>query len=95
MIDWLALSMGALWVLGLCLVFAALSIKYYLADGYKGINDQNPEKPFVGWMIDLGLFLFCVGRAGGYTSIWELIVWGVLGLFFVLRTWQDVRIRRT
>ena len=92
MIDWVSVVFGALWILGLGLVTAALSFANYLASQQKRRFRQALETPACRIMIDLGLVFFCLGWAGGVSAIWARLLWGVLALMFALRTWQARKI---
>ena len=90
MIDWVVVGFGALWILGLGLVVAALSFANYLASQQKRRFRQalEIEMPACQIMIDLGLVFFCLGWTGSVSSTCERIVWAVLALIFALQTWQ-------
>lgn len=88
MIDWVSFGFGALWILGLSLVTAALSIANYLASQQKRRFRQMLEMPACRIMIDLGLIFFCLGWAGGVSAVWERLLWTVLALIFAFQTWQ-------
>jgi len=88
MIDWYSVGFGALWILGLGLVTAALSFANYLASQQKRRFRQALEMPACRIMIDLGMVFFCLGWTGSVSGTWERIVWAVLALMFALQTWQ-------
>jgi hypothetical protein len=93
MIDWYSVGFGALGILGLGLVTAALSFANYLASQQKRRFRQALEMPACRIMIDLGLVFFCVGLAGGVSAVWERLLWAVLALVFALQTWQARKMR--
>lgn len=86
--DWYSVGFGALWIIGLGLVTAALSFAYYLAGQQKRRFRQALEMPACRIMIDLGLVFFSLGWAGGVSAGWERLLWAVLALMFALQTWQ-------
>ena len=88
MINWVAVGFGALWILGLGLVTAALSFANYLASQQKRRFRQALEMPACKIMIDLGLVFFCLGWTGSVSAVWERLLWAVLALIFAVRTWQ-------
>lgn len=88
MIDWYSFGFGALWILGLGLVTAALSFANYLASQQKRRFRQALEMAACRIMIDLGLVFFCLGWAGSVSAVWERLLWAVLALMFALQTWQ-------
>jgi hypothetical protein len=94
MIDWYSVGFGALWILGLGLVTAALSFAYYLASQQKLRFRQALEMPACRIMIDLGLIFFALGWTGSVSSTWERIVWAVLALVFAVQTWRARKMRK-
>jgi hypothetical protein len=88
MIDWVSVGFGALWVLGLGLVTAALSFANYLAGQQKQRFSQVLEIPVYRIMLALGLVFFCLGWAGNVSTTWEHLLWAVLALMFALQTWH-------
>lgn len=88
MIDWYVVEFGALWVLELDLVVAALSFATYLAGRQKRQFRQALERSDFQIMIDLGLVFFCLEWAGIVSTLWERLLGAVLGLKFAVRTWQ-------
>lgn len=92
MINWYSVGFGALWILGLSLVAAALSFANYLASQQKRQFKQVLELPACRIMTDLGLVFFCLGWAGGVSATWERLLWTVLALVFAVQTWQTRKI---
>jgi ABC-type iron transport system FetAB permease component len=88
MIDWYSVGFGALWIIGLGFVTAALSFAYYIASQQKMRLRRALGVPTCRIMIDLGLVFFCLGWAGGASAVWERLLWAVLGLIFAVQTWQ-------
>jgi uncharacterized integral membrane protein len=92
MIDWYFVGFGTLWILGLGFVVASLSYANYLANQHqRRFIKKILEIPACRFMINLGLLFFCVGWAGSAVATWERLVWAILALIFVLRTWQRGR----
>jgi hypothetical protein len=89
MIDGYSLLFEALWILGLSLVAAGLSLANYLAKRENWTFRQAFKSPGRRAMIDLGLLFFCIGLAGTTGWIWGRIVWAALALFYALRVWRD------
>jgi hypothetical protein len=92
MIDWVSLGFGALWIFGLALVTAALSSANYLASRQKRHFKQMFEMSFYHQIIDLGFIFFCLGWAGGASTLLERVLWVVLALLFVLQMWQTRKV---
>lgn len=82
MIDWRLVGFSSLWILGLALVLAALSLADYDA------NQQRKRVRAVlreaGYQLTLNaaLTLFCLGLLGSVRTWWELVLWVGLALAF-------------
>jgi hypothetical protein len=87
MIDWYSVGYSAIWIVGLGFVTAGLSMAYYY-----GSKMNLPFRKVINIlscriMIGLGVVFFCLGLAGGVSTLWEHILWIVLALVFGLQTW--------
>ena len=82
MIDWPYVAWNALWIVGLSLVLAVLSITFYRS----GIHRQKPGEALGGRgyqiCLDLGLILFCLGLAALAGITCQRLAWGLLCLGF-------------
>jgi hypothetical protein len=78
MIDWPYVGWSALWILGLSIELAVLSIVYYLS----GEHHQNFGQILAGrryqLTLDLGMVLFCLGLAALAVVAWQRLAWGLL-----------------
>jgi hypothetical protein len=92
MIDWYLVGFSALWIFGVGLVTAALSFANYLASQQRRRFRQALETPACRVMIDLGLLFFCLGWAGRVLTVWERLLWALLGIMFAVRIWQTGKI---
>ena len=94
MIDWISLGFSALWISGLGIMTASLSMYAYVASEKKWRLKQLFGTPAFRIMIFLGLDLFCIGWAGIDVVAWERVVWGILALIFAIRICQDRKLSR-
>jgi hypothetical protein len=83
MIDWRAVGFGALWIGGLALLLAAVS----MAD-YEAHRRQTRVAAVLGGggyplALNAALALFCLGMLGGGRAWWEMALWAGLALAFV------------
>ena len=88
MINWYSLGFGALWIFGLGLMTAGLSLANYLVSRQIYKFRQALRTPACRIMIGLGLVFFCIGLAGSVSTAWEHLLWAVLALIFALQSWQ-------
>jgi hypothetical protein len=88
MIDWYSVVFSALWIVGLGIVIAGLSLAYYLANKHNIRFRQAFEISAYKTKLGLGMVCFCAGQAGG-AVLWGRLVWIALVLFFVLQTIHD------
>jgi len=91
LIDWYVVGFGALWIFGLSLNLAALS----LADFERQRQHRRFRDIWAGrsYQIasNLGLTFFCWGWAGLTRDTWECLIWLFLGLgflFFAFKVWR-------
>ncbi len=91
MIDWIGVVTNSLWVLGLAVVLAVLSIAYSSSQAGPGakrrLRDILGERPFqIGlWT---GLLLFCAGIALSGGHWWERVLWGALAVMAAVEIWM-------
>ncbi len=94
MIDWAEVGFGALWVSGLAVNLAALSLAdYWRARTGHRLRDVWGE-PGYQLAHNAGMMLVCLGLVGSARAIWEQLIWGVLVLSFAVFGWQAYRARR-
>jgi len=89
MIDWPYVGLSALWIAGLSLELASLGIALYLAAEEKLRLGQVLSGRGFRLAVDLGMLLFCAGLAGLASPWWEKLLWGLLGVGFVVSGWLD------
>jgi hypothetical protein len=87
MIDWYSVGYSATWIVGLGFVTAGLSTAYFFRSKMNLPFRKAIEIPSCRIMIGMGLVFFCLGLAGGVSTLWEHILWIVLALAFGLQTW--------
>lgn len=91
MLELWAVFHNLLWVMGLALSLAALSMAYYRSGvGHVRLRHRLTEPGFQ-LPFSIGMVLFCGGLLfSGHTS-WEKIIWGLLAALFAV---QSVRLWR-
>jgi len=92
-IDWWGFLHNALWVIGLAVVLAALSMTSYRAHEEGARLWQKLSEPGFLLPFNAGITLFCVGLLFSSQVWWEWVLWGVLLLAFGFQTvrlgWQN------
>ena len=82
MIDWWGVFYNALWVMGLAVGLAALSMAVYRVRVTDVSLRRELNGPAFQLPFDLGMTLFCLGLLLAARSGWERVLWGVLALLF-------------
>lgn len=91
MIDWWGLARNALWILGLSLCLAALSMVSYRVRAERIYLRDALSKPGTQRALGLGLLLFCLGILVTSRTWWQLTVSGLLVVLVVgqfLQHWR-------
>ena len=88
LIDWALVGRSALWILGLALVLACLSMAHYWAQERRvGLPQVLAE---AGYQRGLngGLALVSLGVGLGSRSWWEAAIWVILCIGFLYLVWR-------
>ena len=94
MIDWYNLVMNSFWILGCAIALATLSYASWEASLLKEkfLNRLRESKYQI--TLNLAGLLFCIGLAGTTDVVWQQILWGLLGLGFVLQIAMEYKRNR-
>ncbi len=93
MIDWAGVGFGALWVGGLAVNLAALSLAdYWRARGGRKWREVWAERSYQ-LAHHFGLMLFCLGLLGSAGTVWEHVLWALLAAAFAVLGIQQIRRR--
>jgi hypothetical protein len=79
---WWALVRNALWLAGLAVGLAALSMASYQARLEEVRLWKKLHEPGIQLPITIGAMLFCLGLCFGGRSWWEQAIWGLLATVF-------------
>jgi hypothetical protein len=91
MIDGWNLAASALWILGLALGLAAVSVAYWQRSVEKGNPAGAPARWHVQAALDGAGVLFTVGWAASSTETWERLLWCLLAVLLAVQFWWDCR----
>jgi hypothetical protein len=80
MIDWWGLFHNALWVVGLAVGLAALSMANYQAKRQQVRLRQTLDEPDFQLAFRIGMTAFCLGLLFSSRTWWEQVIWGLLAL---------------
>lgn len=92
MIDWIGVIVSAIWILGLAVLVATVSVAYALAQD-RSIRSVLGQTPF-RLALTVGGMLFAVGMALSVDAWWERAGWIVmigLLLWDGVSTWRSAR----
>lgn len=84
MISWQSVFFTSLWIIGLAIILSALSYHYWLAQTHgQSLRKQLGSRSFLGafW---IAVFFFSIGLLGSSRQLWEMVIWGLLGLWAVI-----------
>ena len=87
MVTWWHSFHSSLWILGLALILAVLSVAEYQASSER-VGLAEPGRQV---LLLTGVSLFCLGLLLGAGTWWERAIWGLLAL---LTAWQTLRLGR-
>jgi len=91
MIDWAYVGLSALWIGGLSLGLALVSIASTIASRRRQRLGQVLAKTRLRLALDMSLLLFCAGLAGLAAFWWERLLWALLGLGYLISAWRASR----
>lgn len=87
MIEIWSVAANGLWILGLAIILAGLSWAHWIAREEQRRFRSVLSRPGIQRTIDLGLLLFCAGLAATSRALWERVLWGLLGLAWIVQAW--------
>jgi hypothetical protein len=93
MIDWGNLAANALWIIGCALALGTVSYASFLASLSGEKLRTRLGNPGMQAAIDLAGVLFCAGLAATSRPIWQMILWAVLGVLFLIQMIVSLRHR--
>jgi hypothetical protein len=94
MIDWWGVFVNLMWIAGLAICLAALSMASYRARVTQVRIGQLLAEPKTLCALSGGMMLFCLGLLLSQTALWQRIVFGLLSALFASQTalyWRQVR----
>ncbi|MEJ2711058.1 MAG: hypothetical protein P8074_25855 [Anaerolineales bacterium] len=95
MIDWGNLAANALWILGCALALGTISYASFQAS----LNNEKLRtrlgRPTMQAAIDLAGVLFCAGLAATSRPVWQMALWALLGVLFLIQMVFSLRHKTT
>jgi F0F1-type ATP synthase membrane subunit c/vacuolar-type H+-ATPase subunit K len=91
MVSWPGLVGNALWICGLAVCLAALSMAYYQARAGQERLGSRLRRPELQSALAVGMSLFCLGLLLSSGNWWEKGIWGFGAAFLVVwavRVWR-------
>jgi O-antigen/teichoic acid export membrane protein len=92
MIDWAGLAHNALWVLGLAVALAVLTIAYDESRRFRQRLRDRLAAPGFQTGLNVGLTLVCLGLLFSARAWWERVLWALLTASFAAQViWAGYR----
>jgi F0F1-type ATP synthase membrane subunit c/vacuolar-type H+-ATPase subunit K len=91
MFDWSGLVGNALWICGLAVCLAALSMAYYETRAGQERLCSRLRRPELQLALAAGMSLFCLGLLLSSGTWWEKGIWGVCAILltgWAVRAWR-------
>jgi hypothetical protein len=85
MINWFNLGANALWVIGCAVVLATLSYASWEASLSRQKLAERLKQHSALLALNLGGLLICLGAALTRDLWWWIVLWGLLGLAFLIQ----------
>jgi hypothetical protein len=85
MINWLNLIANSLWILGCALAIATLSYASWQASGKNEKMRMVLSSPAYKISLYAAGALFSIGLAATSDRLWEIILWTILAILFVVQ----------
>jgi len=94
MIDWVGVVIATIWIMGLALLLAVVSIAYWSSSATRTSLGHVLAKRSFYVALRVGIVLFGLGMLMGTETWWEKILWGLVTVFFVWEAIATLRIGR-
>lgn len=91
MVDWNSLGFNGMWLLGVAVIVAGLSISSYEASRRGERLRERLAAPGPQLWLSVGLALFSLGVALIGPRWWERALWGLLAAAWVVQAWLAAR----
>ena len=91
MVSWPGLAGNALWICGLAVCLATLSMAHYQAHVGQVRLSSRLKQPESHMALAVGLSLFCAGLLLSSGTWWEKGIWGVCAILLIVwavRSWR-------
>ena len=85
MIDWYHLLTNALWIFGCAVVIATISYTSWEASMQKNSFKEIIRQHNIQLTLNLGGFLFSIGLVGTTEIMWQIILWALISLGFLIQ----------
>lgn len=94
MIDWFGVFANFLWVLGLAIALAAFSYASWQASVTKEKTFTVLKQPNYLVVFSIAAIFFCAGLAATSDAIWEIAIWSIMGIVFLVQAILIVRAKK-
>lgn len=91
MINWYSVAANFLWIFALALALAFLSYAYWEARAHKAKLSISLRQPHYQMVFNISGILFCLGLAATSDATWEIALWLILTITFIVQLLRGVR----
>ena len=95
MIDWFNLIANSLWILGCAIALATVSYASWEASTFQQKFRERLRKIQFQVALNLAGFLFCLGLAGTSQPVWQIVLWLVMAILFLVQIGVEIYRKRT
>jgi hypothetical protein len=94
MIDWFNLMANSLWILGCAVGLATLSYASWEASTCQEKLRQRLKMSHIQVALNLAGLFFCLGLAGTSRPVWQIVLWLVMALLFLVQMGMEIYHKR-
>ncbi len=86
--DWFGITANGLWILGLALLLSLLGFASWERSTNGGTLGSIFMSPPLNTTWNVAVAIFCLGMAATSSALWSRILWLILTIYSVFRTWS-------
>ena len=95
MIDWFNLIANSLWILGCAVGLATVSYASWEASIHQVKFKERMREAHIQIALNIAGFLVCLGLAGTAEPVWQIVLWLVMAVLFLVQIGVEIYRKRT